>query len=278
MKQLSAFLIAIVLLLSKTSLVRCQESDGSHPIRHDQDSVKAREVSNREVWRHRLGYRKPIHSANSKGFGYLGGVGLELIIGTDGSVISAKTTDGPKEFYSDAIARSQTWKYKPFLRWGRPIVVQIQDRISILPPERLPSAHIPFPKVGDWSTLVITLERTGCYGTCPSYKVEIRGDGTFLYTGKSFVAVSGERRGQISQSSVLQLVETFRSADYFSLEDKYIAGVTDNPTYITSIAFDTLHKSVVDYVGEYEGMPDAVRELEETIDQIVGSEKWIHRE
>ena len=70
----------------------------------------------------------------------------------------------------------------------------------------------------------------------------------------------------------------FRSADYFSLEDKYIAGVTDNPTYITSIAFDTFHKSVVDYVGEYEGMPDAVRELEETIDQIVGSEKWIRRQ
>lgn len=277
MKQLSASAIAIVLLLSRPPLVRCQESDSSHPIRHDQDSVKAREVSDQEVWKHRLGYRKPIHSANSKSFGYLGGVGLELIIGTDGRVISAKATDGPKEFYADAIARSQTWQYKPFLRWGRPIVAQIQDRISVLPPEHLPSAHVQFPKVDDWSTLVITLERTGCYGTCPSYKVEICGDGTFVYTGKSFVSVSGERRGRISQSSILQLVEAFRSADYFSLEDKYIARVTDNPTYITSIAFDTLHKSVVDYVGEYEGMPDAVRGLEETIDQIVGSEKWIHR-
>jgi len=207
----------------------------------------------------------------------LGGIGLHLIIGTDGSVISANATEGPKEFYADAVARAQTWKYKPFLRHGRPTVAQIEDRISILPPERLPSTHVPFPKVEDWKSLVITLERTECYGTCPSYKVEIHGDGTVLYTGKAFVAVSGKHSGRITQSSVLQLLEGFRAADYFSLDDTYTWGITDLSTYLTSIAFDSVHKSVVDYAGEHAGMPDAVRELEETIDQIVGSEKWVRR-
>jgi len=235
------------------------------------------EVPNREVWNHRLGYRRPIRTAKFGGLGYLGGVGLTLIIGTEGNVTSANVTEGPKEFYCEAIALAQAWKYKPFRRGGHPIVAQIQDRISILPPERLPSTHIPFPTVEDWKSLVITLERTGCYGTCPSYKVEVHGDGTVLYTGKAFVAVSGKHTGRIPQSNVLQLLEAFRGADYFSLDDTYTWGITDQPTYITSIAFDSVHKSVVDYVGEHAGMPDVVRELEETIDQIVTIEKWVRR-
>lgn len=233
-------------------------------------------VPDREVRNHRLGYRRPIRTAKFD-LGCLRGVGLTLIIGTDGNVISANVRAGPNEFYAEAIGLAQAWKYRPFLRGGRPIVAQIQDSISILPPERLPSTHIPFPTVKDWKTLVITLERTVCYGPCPSYKVEIHGDGTVLYTGKTFVAMSGNHSGRIPQSSVLQLLEAFRAADYFSLDDTYTWDITDQSAYMTSIAFDSVHKSVVDYVGEYTGMPHAVRELEETIDQIVGSEKWVRR-
>jgi hypothetical protein len=89
--------------------------------------------------------------------------------------------------------------------------------------------------------------------------------------------VSGKHSRRIPQSSVLLLLEAFRAADYFSLDDTYTWGITDMSTCITSIAFDSVHKSVVDYCGEHSGMPHAVRELEETIDQIVGSEKWVRR-
>lgn len=234
------------------------------------------DVPDREAWNHRLGYRRPIRTPKFD-LRYLGGVLLSLIIGADGNVISANATEGPKEFYSEAIALALAWKYKPFLCAGRPIVAQTQDRISILPPERTPSIHIPFPTVEEWKTLVITLERTACYGSCPSYKVEVHGDGTVLYNGKASIAMSGKHNGRIPQSSVLQLLEAFRAADYFSLDDTYAWDITDQSGCITSIAFDSVHKSVVDYVGDHAGMPDAVRELEETIDQIVGSEKWVRR-
>jgi hypothetical protein len=57
----------------------------------------------------------------------------------------------------------------------------------------------------------------------------------------------------------------------------YVAAITDSPASITSITFDSSHKSVLDYVGEYEGIPDAVKELEESVDQTVGAERWVGR-
>jgi hypothetical protein len=44
---------------------------------------------------------------------------------------------------------------------------------------------------------VITLERTVCYGTCPSYKVTLTGDGTVVYEGQNFVRVQGRQEKKI---------------------------------------------------------------------------------
>ena len=50
------------------------------------------------------------------------------------------------------------------------------------------NVNAAFPEIHDWNTLRITLSRSGCYGRCPVYKVEIHGDGTVLYDGKVNVA------------------------------------------------------------------------------------------
>jgi hypothetical protein len=131
-----------------------------------------------------------------------------------------------------------------------------------------------FPPVKDWNSVVVTLERTGCLGSCPSYRIEVHGDGTVLYDGGLFVAVTGKHRGTIPNSSVAALVDCFRKADYFSLRDRYIARITDTPTYLTSIAFDHHSKHVTDYVGRMAGMPERVAQLEEEIDKLSESERW----
>ena len=132
-----------------------------------------------------------------------------------------------------------------------------------------------FPQIRDWKSVRITLERTGCFGTCPSYRLEVHGDGTVRYMGTDFVAITGEHSDRISEVAVRQLVDAFRAVRYFSLNDRYEARMTDNPTYKTSIAFDNVSKSVVDYVGGKVGMPSAVSKLEQTIDRLAGSQKWV---
>ena len=43
----------------------------------------------------------------------------------------------------------------------------------------------------------VTLERTPCFGYCPSYKVTLKSDGTIIYEGKKFVQMMGTYKGEV---------------------------------------------------------------------------------
>jgi hypothetical protein len=146
---------------------------------------------------------------------------------------------------------------------------------AILPIGERPQAQVPFPEIHDWNSLRITLSRGACYGRCPIYEIAIHGDGTVLYDGRDYVRTKGKKTLQISHASLVQLVDIFRKVDYFSLADRYVSGVTDNPTYVTSISFDGVSKSVVDYVGRKAGMPPGVSDVEAAIDRLSGASQWI---
>lgn len=137
------------------------------------------------------------------------------------------------------------------------------------------SHAVPFPDVKDLATVKINLIRTRCFGTCPSYKVEIDGSGVVVFHGGDFVLVPGRHTAHVPESSVRALLEAFRRADYFSAKDSYTASVTDNPTYITSLSIDGRSKKVIDCVGEEAGMPDSIRTLEKKIDEVAGTERWL---
>lgn len=201
-------------------------------------------------------------------------VTCEIVVGTDGNPLSVEISGG---YLSDLAPLCKTWRYKPFKRNGEPIAARVREPITILPVGELVRAHVPFPEVRDWNSLRITLSRTGCYGMCSTYEIEIRGDGTVLYNGQAFVGTTGKRKLQISRGSLRKLVDTFRRADYFSLASGYASGVTDMPTCVTSISFDGVSKSVLDYVGRDVGMPEAVSEVELTIDRLSGAYDLIRR-
>src|SRR6266404_8387909 len=143
--------------------------------------------------------------------------------------------------------------------------------------DQQPNVHVAFPEIHDWNSLRITLKRGPCYGRCPTYEVEIQGDGTVLYDGKANVATKGRHKAKISHASLVELVDVFRKGGYFSLSDRYVSGVTDNPVYETSISFDGVSKSVLDYVGRSAGMPSTVSDVEAAIDLLSGAYKWVGR-
>jgi len=277
MKQVPGVFVLISLVVLTATAAVCQELGQATAA--PTNKIKVTEpltIPDTEVKDHWLGHREQIHTSGAGEVRGWEGVRLELVVAPDGTVVSARATGGPKDFYEQAVRLAKTWIYKPFLgQDGNPVTAAIRDGIAILPPAEHPAVHKSFPQIKDWKSLVISLERTRCYGTCPEYRVDIYGDGTVLYTGKAYVALIGQHRGRISQPDLLHLVEAFRSADYFSLRDRYEALVTDNPTYSTSIAFDGISKKVVDYVGEHAGMPRSVSELEETIDRMAGADKWL---
>jgi ankyrin repeat protein len=232
------------------------------------------EIADEDVPNHRNGARRAVRVPRTQSI--FQSVKLALIVDVDGNVVSARPQEGPQDVYSRAVAEAKEWKYTPFEKEGKSVVAKITDYVRILPQEDLPKTHQEFPGSQGTAGVVMTLSRSGCYGTCPAYNLEIRGDGTVIYEGTGFVVVAGEHRDHLSQEQVELLMDAFRKADYFSLKDEYRYMVTDCPTYTTSFQVDRVKKSVTDYVGEELGMPEAVTELEQTIDQLAGTTKWIN--
>jgi ankyrin repeat protein len=130
--------------------------------------------------------------------------------------------------------------------------------------------------VKDLASAKITLKRTACFGTCPSYQVEVDGSGTVVFHGGDFVLVPGRHTAHVPEASVRDLLEAFKRANYFSAKDSYTAYVTDVPTYITSISIDGQSKKVIDYAGTEAGMPDSIHTLEEKIDEVAGTGRWLN--
>jgi hypothetical protein len=249
------------------------------PLGFAQDSEPTIEVLEAEAAEHRIGVRGPIYTNQvypNQGLEDLA-VTLEVIVGTDGKPLYAKETSG--FIMGDLTLLWKTWQYKPFERDGHPEVAKVRESVAILPIWKRSRVHIPFPEIHDRNSLRITLSRSGCYGNCPAYEIEIHSDGTVLYDGKAFVGTTGQKRVKISQRSLVQLVDAFRKADYFSLADGYVSGVTDCPTFVSSISFDGLSKSVLDYVGRDVAMPATVSDVEAAIDRLSGAAKFIrHRQ
>ncbi len=146
---------------------------------------------------------------------------------------------------------------------------------KVLPNGGYQAHEVAFPPIGDLNTLRITLERGPCFGECPIYKVEVRGDGNVLFNGEGFVAISGHHRATISHAAIERLVDAFREVHFLSLLNAYSAGITDGSAIQISISFDGQKKVVRDYFGIEAGMPKKVRALEELVDTTAGTDRWI---
>jgi len=119
--------------------------------------------------------------------------------------------------------------------------------------------------------VVITLERTICFGECPVYTVSIDANGNVAYEGKQFVRVEGRQTDRIPISQVAALLETADRIGFFKLRDHYRANVTDLPTKFVTITRNGRTKRIEDYLGA----PSGLQELEKQIDEVARTKRWV---
>ena len=142
----------------------------------------------------------------------------------------------------------------------------------------------PVEKAG----VVVALKRTGCLGSCPAYKVTVRGDGRVQFTTDTGprdahrrvspwdgVLVPGTHEAMVAPEVVAALVKQFEAADFWRLKHEYRLMAVDAPMYVVSLRVGSRTKSVIDDQGTEVGMPQAVRDLEDAIDQVAGTDRWI---
>ncbi len=231
-----------------------------------------------EVASHRLFDVAPI-SYTKAAKDQIFGLTVKVLVGEDGSVVCLQKEDTP--FSQDSPATPErtayrsvmaAWSYQPFLVDGQPARVYVEEYV---PEQILPATHVDMPP-GDLSDTSVTLERDGCFGTCPSYSVTVHGDGGVDYTGGGFVDIDGQHHYQIPPGEAAALIERLRARDLWSMQPQYVASITDSATYTLTIVVAGQSKVIVDYVGGMVGMPAAIGEAEADVDSVAHVDGMIH--
>lgn len=115
----------------------------------------------------------------------------------------------------------------------------------------------------------ISLYRSGCFGTCPSYKVTINGDGSFLYFGRNYVDHLGSHIGVLSAENASLLFKDLKSYKWKSYPSEYPIDNVDFPQFNieyssgnTSKKIQANSKASKELIKLSERIDDLIKDLE----------------
>jgi ankyrin repeat protein len=199
---------------------------------------------------------------------------LKLTVSPTGDVTHAEASgeDGDTRFWSQVEGEVYQWKFTPFKAGGKPVAATVEERVDLLPPERLPKAHVAPPAITKDSKVAITLERWTCDVTCPDHTVTVSTDGIVFEA--AHVVAQGRHTDKIDNDAVIGLAKRFAAADFYSMEDDYRGEDLVLSTSL-SITIDGHTKSVRDYEGQRVGMPAVILKLEDEVDAFARTNRWI---
>jgi len=161
----------------------------------------------------------------------------------------------------------------------------------VAPARPEPSAQPAHPVID----LDVKMERTGCFGRCPTYSVEIHHDGTVVWHGIANVETIGTATSRVSPAELQRLAREIHAVHFFELDENghmpvqpecvrtgttttcSLSSVTicsDTPSAIVSVRTSRrTHTATDDHCEERE----LLEPLEQLIDHIAGSAARIGR-
>ncbi len=132
--------------------------------------------------------------------------------------------------------------------------------------------HSPDQVAG--ATPVATLERTGCYGECPVYRLTVSSDGSVIYVGTRWVKVLGRQQYKLSDSQMAELQAAFDRSGFMQLRDYDRVENTDDDWAHLSYRRGSMIKRVRHYHGD-NSAPASLSALEDDFDRIAGSGRLV---
>jgi hypothetical protein len=119
------------------------------------------------------------------------------------------------------------------------------------------------PAAGD--SLFLSLQRTACFGTCPSYKVEVYESGYATYEGRAHVERIGSYTTHVDRQIMETLANEAERHGFFTLNEVYDSPVTDLPSTILIIQRNGDTKKVTGRVGQPQAFKDLAGRVEEIL-------------
>jgi hypothetical protein len=195
-----------------------------------------------------------------------------LTVSPEGDVTHAEASGEDKllRLWPEVEGEVYQWRFEPFLVNGQAAEVKVKEYLDLVPAEKLPTVHVAGPVVRADSKVTITLSRLRCFGGCPAYTVRVTREG-IAYEGYSSVVARGKHRDGVDAKAVRELAKRFVAADFYSMDPVY-----ESPwEYALSIAIDGREMEVRDHVGRWMGMPEVVTELEDAVDEMARTKRWV---
>lgn len=131
------------------------------------------------------------------------------------------------------------------------------------------TAEVKKDAVTETPRLLVAMERGPCFGACPVYRVEVFTDGRVRFEGKRHVKMKEVVESRLSDVQIAALTERTKNLG-FKWADYNKPSVTDQPSVILTLGDRTLSHSLGD-----EHAPYKLTKLEDELDALIGTSKWI---
>lgn len=133
----------------------------------------------------------------------------------------------------------------------------------------------------------IALERSGCFGSCPSYVLTVFEDGVVRFEGRDFVKRRGIFLSRAPSSAVHALFAKVEAIGFWDMPNDFSGtrevvrdgqtvlelAPTDHPSRFVTVEMGGRKKTIRDYWNA----PASLRDLEKSIDRVGDAEKWVGR-
>ncbi len=117
--------------------------------------------------------------------------------------------------------------------------------------------------------LLMTFQKTACFGFCPVFEFRLYRNGVCLYEGKQFTPIQGQFYDLMKESEWQDIKNKVDSVGFFALEDLYPVNekeiIMDLPKTITTIFLNGRNKKITNS----HSAPQPLKELESLIQQAI---------
>lgn len=122
-------------------------------------------------------------------------------------------------------------------------------------------------------SLMVSIERTPCFGACPIYKLEVFKSGYALYNARNFTPVKGLYYAYVEIEKITSVIKRAKETGYLQMNDEYRnPRIVDFPSTITSVCIDGTRKRIF---SMHEEPPRQLIDFENYIDSLFVDTRWI---
>lgn len=191
-----------------------------------------------------------------------GDIKLTLEVDQSGAVVRVVASSGPALLKDAAETAAEHYRYRPFEVNGKPADVLVEAIVRFRLHAQTPP--VPFPEVTDLKSVHFEYSDG-------SIDISVSGDGHVEYDGQRTGVAEGKHERQIDAEEVGLLLDAFRKANFFSLNDDYSVSATDVGSEATSIQIGDRRKAVTD---NYVQKPAVLDEVQKAILKYSHSDQW----